>query len=80
MKKCYNCGGIISFNETTCPYCKATLIGPENCPNCNTKLNPNQDYCSKCGELLKETKCPSCKKTLNGSPRICPYCETKLTI
>jgi len=80
MKKCYNCRGIIAFNETTCPYCKVTLTGPENCPKCGTKIDSNLDFCEKCGELLKGTVCHNCKKKINGSPKICPYCETVLKI
>ena len=46
------------------------------CPGCSFTLNPDHNFCPKCGQQIKE-KCPSCNNLKIRYLTHCPYCGNK---
>jgi RNA polymerase subunit RPABC4/transcription elongation factor Spt4 len=53
-KRCPNCSGIVSRNETVCPHCKK-------------ELPIDLVRCEKCGSFVPETEiCPQCRQKVKS--------------
>ncbi|MEW6109058.1 MAG: double zinc ribbon domain-containing protein [Nitrospirota bacterium] len=53
-KRCANCAGIISEDETVCRYCvKEQPISLRRCRECGSFV-PDKEYCSNCNKKLQE--------------------------
>lgn len=48
-----------------------------NCPDCGETINPEMNFCSKCGAKVRK-ECPNCKHINNHKNDFCEKCGTKL--
>lgn len=49
-----------------------------NCPNCNTRVPVDAQYCPDCGESITSS-CPECGTSIGSDAQFCPDCGTDLT-
>lgn len=68
MKKCPNCGAIVSDDSLYCGNCGNVISQIIKCPNCGKEVNSDAKFCSGCGCLLNEQgKNISTNEALNSS-------------
>lgn len=68
MKKCPNCGAVVSDDSLYCGNCGNVISQIIKCPNCGKEVNSDVKFCSGCGCLLNEQgKNISTNEALNSS-------------
>lgn len=51
------------------------------CPECGCSITETDDYCPRCGKVLKEEEktllknCPSCGNSIEMGAKVCPFCN-----
>lgn len=76
VKKCSNCGEILSKDDIYCPKCgsKYEEISNENkqiyCSKCGNPLESDAKFCSCCGEKVPDEKEIEMNKVIEGSKNI----------
>jgi len=69
--------GITTLDEVT----RVVYLAEQNlkvCPNCNSVLSQDFEYCPTCGEYVGE-HCERCKRRKNADWMFCPYCGASPT-
>jgi membrane protease subunit (stomatin/prohibitin family) len=71
----FGAGGVMaqSISEISGQTVLNSSTETEVCPQCHTKISPNQRFCSACGYKLLKT-CPKCKAILQKNVKFCPEC------
>ena len=77
---CSQCQISLGENEEICPRCgphQATTIQlaqtANSCPSCDKPLQPLDEQCPYCGQLL----CPECQAAIGEEDAFCPQCNTE---
>lgn len=77
---CGHCGGVLSEEDTECPFCTAALSPDDRaattlCPVCAARLRHDSQHCNACGVELRASAIPPLPR--DGK---CPRCEGPLRV
>jgi hypothetical protein len=50
------------------------------CQHCDSPIQADQHFCSKCGAAVNNEKCPFCGKYIGVDDLFCPSCGSKIQI
>ena len=81
----------IKFKENLIKEMNQKILNFKNmriCPNCNSQISTNFDFCNNCGtkqdnteyyqEIVLEKSCPNCTSTVSPTSQYCYKCGAKI--